>query len=81
MKQQGNAVKQQRLQSQNKQLTKPPGKGQDEGNAPQLRHTVTQHGGTEEDVAALMSEMPEQRDGGEHDSKVFLDSVDCLDID
>lgn len=81
VKQQGNAAKQQRLQSQNRRLTKPPGKGQNEGNVLQLRHAVTQHGGTGEDVAASMSEVLEQRDGDKHDSKVFLDSVDCLDID
>ena len=81
MKQQGNAVKQQRLQSQNRRLTKTPAKGQNEENVLQPRHAVTQHGGTGEDVAALMSEVLEQRDGDEHDSKVFLDSVDCLDID
>ena len=81
VKQQGNAVKQRRLQSQNTQLTQVPGKVQDEGNVLQLRHAVTQHGGTGEYVAALMSEVPEQRDGDEHDSKFFLDSVDCLDID
>ena len=81
VKQQGNAAKQHRLQSQNRRLTKPPGKGQNEGNVLQLRHAVTQHGGTGEDAAASMSEVLEQRDGDKHDSKVFLDSVDCLDID
>ena len=79
--QQGHAVKQQRLHSQSKQLTRASGEGKDKGDALQQRHAVAQHCGTGTDVAALTSDMQEQRDGDEHDSKAFLDSVDCLDID
>ena len=75
------AAQQQRLHSQSTALTRPSGEGQDEGNALQQRDAKAQHDCLGRDIAAYMSDMQGRRDGDEHDGRVFLDSVDCLEVD
>ena len=79
--QQKHTVKQQRLPLQSAQLTRPSGEGQGEGSALQQRDAVAQPCSAGVDVVASASDMQERRNGDVHDGKVFLDSVDCLDID